>query len=54
MKVCGGNRMERSMSVSVGRKTMEHELKILSEYFQVVSDGRKTLEFRRDDRFPGG
>lgn len=31
--------MERSMSVSVGRKTMEHELKILSEYFQLYPMG---------------
>lgn len=38
------------MSVSVGRKTMEHGLKILPEYFQAVSDGRKTFEFHRGDR----
>lgn len=29
---------------------MEHRLKILPEFFQAVSDGRKTFELRKDDR----
>lgn len=29
---------------------MEHRLKIMPEFFQPVSDGRKTFELRRDDR----
>lgn len=29
---------------------MKHELKIKSEYFQAVWDGRKKAELRKDDR----
>jgi|GEM_PF-720250 len=29
---------------------MEHELKILPQYFKAVQDGSKTFEFRKDDR----
>ena len=29
---------------------MEHELKILPEYYAAVSDGRKNFEIRRTDR----
>ncbi|HDI3618662.1 TPA: DUF3850 domain-containing protein [Listeria monocytogenes] len=27
-----------------------HELKILSEYFQAIAEGRKTFEIRKNDR----
>lgn len=29
---------------------MEHRLKTLSKYFNVVCDGKKTFEVRKDDR----
>lgn len=29
---------------------MEHRLKIMPEFFQAVTDGRKTFELRKDDR----
>ncbi len=29
---------------------MEHRLKIRPEFFQAVTDGRKTFELRKDDR----
>lgn len=29
---------------------MNHDLKILPQYFQAVAEGRKTFEIRKDDR----
>ena len=29
---------------------MEHRLKIMPEFFQAVTEGRKTFELRKDDR----
>lgn len=46
-----------SVSSEVPRSTTEqdaptHELKVWPEFFTALSDGRKTFEFRRDDRSP--
>lgn len=38
------------ISESHGDPTMLHRLKILPEFYQAVSDGRKRFELRKDDR----
>lgn len=41
---------ERSADVIRGEVKMEHELKTWSEPFQAMWEGRKSFEFRRNDR----
>lgn len=40
----------RNVRELIGRMTKTHELKIAPEYFEAVTEGRKTFEIRKNDR----